>query len=224
MYGYLLTIASDGSAFAGWQRQEGFDSVQERLEDALLAVLGEPVIVHGAGRTDAGVHAIRQAAHIRIEREFAPQRLLMAINGNLPPEVRVIAVRSIPPGFHARFSAAGKRYVYRAVVSRIAPVFDRGRRHWVRRPCDVARMRAAARHLLGEHDFAAFATNPGYVRKRGTGWRIDDVHVLRRGQGVDISVQGNGVLYNMVRAIAGTLIDVGVGTRSPDEVADLLAS
>ncbi len=224
MHGYLLTIAYDGSAFAGWQRQEGFGTVQQALEDAMLAILGEPVVVHGAGRTDAGVHALRQTAHIRIARDFVPDRLLAALNGNLPPPVRVVAVRRIPLQFHARFSAVGKRYVYRTVVSRIAPVFERGRRHWVRRSCDVDRMRHAARHLLGEHDFAAFATNPGYERKRGTVRRIDHLHVVRRGVGFDIAVQGNGFLYNMVRAIAGTLIEVGVGKREPDEVAAILAS
>ncbi|MCC6783187.1 MAG: tRNA pseudouridine(38-40) synthase TruA [Planctomycetes bacterium] len=224
MHGYLITIAYDGAAFAGWQRQEGFDTVQERLEEALLAILGEPVTVHGAGRTDAGVHALRQTAHVRIDKDLPPESLLRAINGNLPPQVRVVAARRVPVAFHARFSAIGKRYVYRAVVARIAPVFDRGRRHWVRRPCDVGRMRAAARHLLGEHDFAAFATNPGYERKRGTVRRIDHLHVMRRGDGFDIAVQGNGFLYNMVRAIAGTLIEVGVGKRSPDDVAAILAS
>ncbi|MBI5851569.1 MAG: tRNA pseudouridine(38-40) synthase TruA [Planctomycetes bacterium] len=224
MHGYLLTIAYDGRAFAGWQRQEGFDTVQERLEEALLAILGEPVTVHGAGRTDAGVHALRQAAHVRIERDFEPSKLLRALNGNLPPDVRVVAVTRVPPEFHARFSAIGKRYVYRVVVASIAPVFDRGRRHWVRRPCDVTRMRTAARALVGEHDFAAFATNPGYERKRGTVRRIDHLHVLRRGGGFDIAVQGNGFLYNMVRAIAGTLIEVGVGKREPAEVAAILAS
>ena len=224
LHGYLLTISYDGVAFAGWQRQEGFDTVQLRLEEAALALVGEPVVVHGAGRTDAGVHALRQAAHLRIPRAFEPGKLLMALNGNLPPEVRVAAVRRIPPGFHARFSAIGKRYVYRCLISRIAPVFERGRCHWIRRACDLDRMRRAARHLRGEHDFAAFATNPGYERKRGTVRRIDHLHVLRRGRGFDIAVQGNGFLYNMVRTIAGTLIEVGVGKREPDEIATILAS
>lgn len=224
MNSYLLTIAYDGSEFAGWQRQEGFDSVQQRLEEAVTTITGEPVVVHGAGRTDAGVHALRQCAHLRIERDFEPERLLRAINGNLPDAVRVSDARRVPPGFHARFSACGKRYVYRSLVSRVLPVFGRGRYHWIRRSVDLPRMRAGARHLVGEHDFAAFATNPGYERKRGTVRRVDHVRVVRRPHGFDVFVQGSGFLYNMVRAIAGTLIEVGVGKRDPAEVAAILAS
>jgi tRNA pseudouridine38-40 synthase len=222
--GYLLTIAYDGAAFAGWQRQQGFDSVQQALEEAFMTIVGEPVVVHGAGRTDAGVHALRQCAHVRIDRDDPPDRLLRALNGNLPEAVRVVEARRIGPDFHARFSARGKRYVYRCLVSRVLPVFGRGRYHWLRRPVDLERMRAAARHLRGEHDFAAFATNPGYPRRRGTVRRVDQVRVVRRSHGFDLFVQGSGFLYNMVRAIAGTLIEVGVGKREPDEVAAILAS
>lgn len=224
MNGYLLTITYDGAGFAGWQRQEGFDSVQERIEEALRTVLGEPVVVHGSGRTDAGVHALRQCAHVRIERDFEPGNLLRAINGNLPETVRVVATRRVGPEFHARFSARGKRYVYRCLVSRVLPVFGRDHYHWVRRPVDLDRMRRAARHLVGEHDFAAFATNPGYERTRGTVRRVDRLRIVRRPHGFDVFVQGSGFLYNMVRAIAGTLIEVGIGRRDPDEVAEILAS
>lgn len=221
---YLLTIAYDGAGFAGWQRQEGFDTVQERLEAAFLTVIGEPVVVHGAGRTDAGVHALRQCAHVRIERDLEPDRLLRAINGNLPETVRVVDAARVPPSFHARFSACGKRYLYRCVVGRVLPVFARGRYHWVRRPVELARMRRGAGHLIGEHDFAAFATNPGYQRKRGTVRRVDRLRIVRRPHGFDLFAEGNGFLYNMVRAIAGTLIEVGVGRREPDELAAILAS
>ncbi len=224
MHGYLLTIAYDGAGFAGWQRQEGFDSVQERLEEALGHLFGEPVVVHGAGRTDAGVHALRQCAHVHVPRDFEPHDLLRAVNGHLPETVRVRDCRRVPPGFHARFSASGKRYVYRSVVSRILPVFGRGRVHWIRRPVDLERIRAGARHLRGEHDFAAFSSNPGYQRKRGTVRRIDQLRVVRRPHGFDLFAQGNGFLYNMVRTIAGTLIDVGVGRSEPDDVASILAS
>jgi tRNA pseudouridine38-40 synthase len=224
LHTYLLEVAYDGRDFRGWQRQEGFDSVQERLEEACLHIFGEPVIVHGAGRTDAGVHALAQAAHVRIERSMRPTSLLRALNGNLPPAVRVVSVREAPADFHARFSAIGKRYVYRCLLGSIAPVFDRGRKHWIRRACALEPMRAAARHLIGEHDFAAFATNPGYERKFGTVRTVRHLHLVRRPRGFDIAIQGNGFLYNMVRAIAGTLIEVGVGKRPPEEVAAILAS
>jgi tRNA pseudouridine38-40 synthase len=221
---YLLTISYEGSAFAGWQRQEGFDTVQQALEEAFAVICGQPVVVHGSGRTDAGVHALRQCAHVRIDRDLEPSRLLRALNGNLPESVRVVGARRVGPGFHARFSARGKRYVYRCLTTPVLPVFGRGRFHWIRRSVDLERMRAGARHLVGEHDFAAFATNPGYPRKRGTVRRVDHVRVVRRPHGLDIVVQGSGFLYNMVRAIAGTLLEVGVGKREPAEIAAILRS
>ena len=224
MNSYLLTISYDGAEFAGWQRQEGFDTVQQALEDALAVICGQPVVVHGSGRTDAGVHALRQCAHVRIDRDLEPDRLLRALNGNLPESVRVVSSRRVGPSFHARFSTRGKRYVYRCLSVPVLPVFGRGRFHWIRRPVDLARMRAAARHLVGEHDFAAFATNPGYPRKPGTVRRVDHVRIVRRPHGLDIVVQGSGFLYNQVRAMAGTLLEVGVGKREPEEVAEILRS
>ncbi|MBK8976482.1 MAG: tRNA pseudouridine(38-40) synthase TruA [Planctomycetes bacterium] len=224
VHSYLLTIAYDGAGFAGWQRQEGFDSVQERLEDALGNLVGEAVVVHGAGRTDAGVHALGQCAHIRLPRAFACEELLRAINGHLPETVRVHGCRRVSADFHARFAAIGKRYVYRCIVSRVLPVFGRGRFHWIRRAVDLDAMRSAARALVGEHDFAAYSSNPGYERKRGTVRRVDQLRLVRRAHGFDLFVQGNGFLYNMVRTIAGTLIEVGVGRRAPDEPGRILVS
>lgn len=221
---YLLTIAYHGGGYAGWQRQAGADSVQERLERAFEVLVGEPVVVHGAGRTDAGVHALRQCAHVRLQRDFEPWRLLRALNGNLPDDVVVRGVRRVPEDFHARFSAVGKRYVYRFLCSEVRPVFGRDLFCWVRRSLDVAAMRRAAAVLVGEHDFASFASNPGHPRKRGTVRRVDHVHVLRRPHGVDLMVQGGGFLYNMIRAFAGTLRDVGTGRTPPDRVAEILAA
>ena len=160
----------------------------------------------------------------RIARDMESSVLLRAINGHLPETVRVVAVEPRPPAFHARFSAVGKRYLYRCLVSRVLPVFGRGRFHWIRRPVDLVAMRAGARHLIGEHDFAAFASNPGYTRKFGTVRRVHQLRVVRRPHGFDLFAQGNGFLYNMVRTIAGTLIEVGLGKRAPEDVARILAS
>src|SRR5262249_55315983 len=124
--------------------------------------------------------------------------------------------------FHARFSAAGKRYVYRTATGPIRPALGLQYRHWVHRPVDLAAMRQAARSLLGRHDFASFATNPGYVRKRGTVRPLHRMHLVARPWGCDLAVQGDGFLYNMVRAIAGTLIDVGLSRYGPERVAAIL--
>lgn len=223
MQSYLLTVAYDGAAYAGWQRQDGFDTVQERLENAFATVLGEPIAVHGAGRTDAGVHALRQCAHVRLPEVRPEPDLRRAINGNLPPDIAVREVRRVEASFHARFSASGKRYLYRFGVHE-RPVFGRDYAWWLRKPLDVSAMRSAARWLRGRHDFASFASNPGYQRTRGTVRCIQHLHLVPRSSGLDLVVQGDGFLYNMVRAIAGTLRDVGWGRLAPDGVRDVLAA
>ncbi len=221
---YLLTIAYEGTHFHGWQRQAGQRTVQADLEAAFAAVGRPGVHVEGAGRTDAGVHAIGQSAHVVLDTPFAERNLQLALNANLAEDVAVQRVRLAPDGFHARFHARGKRYVYRCVVTGDRPPVGRPLFHWVRRPVDLAAMRAAVRCLVGRHDFASFATNPGYSRKRGTVRTLQRVHLLRRPNGFALAVQGDGFLYNMVRAIVGSLLEVGFGNRSPGWLAEVLAA
>ena len=190
---YLLTIAYDGAAYSGWQRQVGRDTVQARCEAAAAAVFGEEIVVHGAGRTDAGVHALRQCAHLDAPRAIDEDALPRALNANLPADVAVRAAARVDDDFHARFAAVGKRYVYRVWIDRMRPVHGRRYCAWVRVPLDLAAMRAGARHLVGEHDFAAFATNPGYERTRGTVRRIDHLHLVERARGFDLAVQGKRI-------------------------------
>ena len=221
---YLLTIAYHGTRFHGWQQQAGVRTVQEDLVRAFAAIDCPGVHVEGAGRTDAGVHALGQCAHVVIERDMAPDRLLLALNTNLDDDVAVQAVRRAPEGFHARFHAAGKRYAYRCVTAPIRPAIGRDLYHWVRRPVDLPVMRQAAQCLLGRHDFAAFASNPGHPRKRGTTRTLHHVHLLRRSGGFDFVVQGGGFLYNMVRNLIGSLLEVGYGNRPAEWFAEVLAS
>ena len=220
---YLLTIAYHGTHFHGWQQQVGVCTVQEELTKAFAAIDCPGVHVEGAGRTDAGVHALAQAAHVVIARDFAPERLLLALNTNLPDGIAVQRVVRAPDTFHARFHAAGKRYLYRCVCAPIRPAIGRDLYHWVRRPIDLHAMRAAAACLPGRHDFAAFASNPGYPRKRGTTRKLHHVHLLRRPGGFDFVVQGGGFLYNMVRNLVGSLLEVGYGNRSPEWFHGVLA-
>jgi tRNA pseudouridine38-40 synthase len=220
----LLTVAYDGSHLAGWQRQAGVATVQEHLETAFAQLFGQHLHVEGAGRTDAGVHALRQRAHVDLPRPWQLPVLLKALNANLPAAVAVRSVREVAADFHARFDAVGKRYAYRFLCGPQRVVVMRQYFHWARCDLDVAAMRAAAAHLVGEHDFASFATNPGYPRKRGTVRRIDHLHVPAKRHRVDVVVQGNGFLYNMVRTIAGVLLEVGAGRRTPADVAAILAA
>ena len=219
---YLLTIAYDGSNYHGWQQQVGVRTVQEELEKACGMIGCSGVHVEGAGRTDTGVHAFAQGAHIVMPREFPYERLQIALNSNLPDDIAIRAVRKAPDGFHARFHSRGKRYLYRVVSSRVKPAVGRSYYHWVRRDVDVDAMRQAAQCLVGKHDFASFATNPGYSRSRGTVRTLQHVHLVKRRDGFDFAVQGSGFLYNMVRNLVGTLLQVGYGNRPPEWVAEVL--
>ena len=196
--------------------------MQEQLENAFDAIDCKDVHVEGAGRTDTGVHAIGQCAHVVIPRAFAEDRLRLALNANLPEDIAVRFVREAPPGFHARFHARGKRYAYRCLVGSVRPAIGRNLCHWVRRRVDLAAMRVAASCLRGTHDFASFATNPGYARTRGTVRTLQHVHLVDRSRGFDFVVQGSGFLYNMVRNVVGSLLEVGYGNQTPGWFREVL--
>jgi len=220
-----LTMAYDGTGLVGWQRQPAGVSVQALVEDALAAFEGGPVIVHGAGRTDAGVHALAQVASVALTAAHDPQAILRGLNVALPPAVRVTAVEPAPPGFHARYAATGKVYEYRIVNARfVSPFLARYAWH-VPHPLDREAMREAGAALIGRHDFAAF---------QGTRSGVEDtVRTLgalewRDGGGPDvpmvITLSADGFLRHMVRNIVGTLVDVGMKRWPPDAVAGILAS
>lgn len=213
-------IAYDGSRFHGWQRQDGFTSVQQVLEDALLELCGSRITVYGAGRTDTGVHALGQVANFHLSTRLSDDRLRHALNAHLPEGVVLSRVETCSHEFHARFSARGKRYAYMTRTTRFRPPFGRDLAHWVNHPLDHAAMRRAANDLVGRHDFVAFSST-GSERK-STLRTIHSVHFLRRRESLAVVLQGDGFLYNMVRIIAGTLLDIGRGKLSCDVIARAL--
>jgi tRNA pseudouridine38-40 synthase len=217
-----MKVAYDGAKFFGWQRQDGFESVQGALEQALLDVTGQELTVRGSGRTDTGVHALAQVAHVHLDTDLADNRLWHAINANLPQGVIVRALQTAAPDFHAQRSAIGKRYGYLIETTRFPSPFWRERACFVRGSLDLERMRAAARHFVGEHDFTSMAST-GSERKSNVR-RVFGVHLRARKTGLAIVVGGSGFLYNMVRTMAGTLIQVGRGRIEPDRVAAILAA
>lgn len=216
-----VRIAYDGSKFFGWQRQDGFDSVQQSLEEAIESLTGETVVVHGAGRTDTGVHSIGQVANFHLDTRLGDHGLLRALNAHLVDGAAVTGLETCDDDFHARFDARGKRYLYRVVTGTVRPPFGQEYTAWIREPLDLGRVRAAARILEGEHDFAAFAS-AGSPRST-TVRRVRAVRVIARREHFAIAVEGEGFLYNMVRAMAGTLLDVGRGRFTPQDVARILA-
>jgi tRNA pseudouridine38-40 synthase len=219
---YRLTIQYDGTEFSGWQMQEGRRTVQGELTRALSLLEGGEVVVHGAGRTDAGVHAEAQVASARLSREFEPVRLAAALNGNLARDARVIEASAATEEFHARFDARGKTYCYRVFNERYSsPFWSRYALHEAR-PLDLAAMRDAARHFVGRHDWTAFSAAQADVKTRVrelTALEISEHHSGRgRGRLVSVSVSAEGFLRYMVRSIAGALLAVGRGEADAEAV------
>ena len=220
---YRLTLEYDGSAFEGWQLQPaGRRTVQGVLEAALAQVTRDQVRCVGAGRTDAGVHAAGQVAHVVLAPDRDPSRLRTALNGVLPGDVAVLACDRAPEGFHARYGATGKLYRY-AIWNGPAPSPLRAARsHWVHTRLDLAAMQTASALLIGTHDFAAFQASGSEVATSVRTVRRVDV-LGTPGADVAIELEGPGFLRHMVRIVAGTLLEVGLGRREPASLTDMLA-
>jgi len=216
-----LTIEYDGTAYHGWQRQANAVTVQEALEDGIAAVVGHGVTLYGSGRTDAGVHALGQVASFHTDSTIPADGLHHAINTAVPKDIAVVAAEDVPDGFHARYSATGKTYRYTIVCRPVRPAVGAAYVHWLRHELDVEAMRTAANRFIGEHDFAAFQTESDVENTVRTVTRAEWVS---EGDRLAFYVAANGFLYNMVRAMVGTLIEVGLGKREPDDIPRLLAS
>ena len=244
----LALVEYDGTDFAGFQLQARRGSpqprtVQRELEAALSLCTGESVTVIASGRTDTGVHAVGQAVHFDTEAPLSatPEKLARAVNANLPEDVKIRALRRVPPAFHARYSAARRRYCYRVLSSRTTSPLRRRYFHQVRAPLVAPRMDQAAKHLVGKHDFLAFAAEekrgPSTIRRVFSAdvrvahswetWAGEPAiwHTFQdSAQLIEIEVEASGFLRHMMRRIAGTLIRVGDGRLAPDDVASVLAS
>ena len=228
-----LTLAYDGTAFVGWQRQQSGISIQGLVEDAFARIEGSSVVVTGAGRTDAGVHAVGQVASVRVGHPIGVAPLQRALNAILPEEVRVLEVVEAPGDFHARFGARAKTYHYRIVTGYIVSPFERRYAWHVTQPLDIEAMRAAARPLVGTHDFAAFrAAGTETSTTVRTITRLDVTETAPpvaavadpRARAIALEVDGDGFLRHMVRTIAGTLVEIGTGRRTPQSIVATLAS
>jgi tRNA pseudouridine38-40 synthase len=219
-----LIVSYDGAAFAGWQSQASGNAIQDRLENVFQRICSEPVRVHGAGRTDAGVHALAQCAHVDLgNRRYQPDRWVSALNGLLPPSIRVLRCRFVSGTFHARFSARGKKYRYRIWNAAVLPPFESGRAWHVVRALDFDRMAVTAKEFCGEHDFASFSANRG-TPPSSTIRIIRAVHLRRTGPCFSIEFDGDGFLYKMVRMMVGTLVRVGLHESSSREINARLRS
>lgn len=228
----LLTIEYDGTGFSGWQRQPGRRTVQGDLEEALSAVCGQQIRVDGTSRTDAGVHAYGQRASFKGEFGIPTDRLALAVNHRLAGgmrgkiatgPIRVTQVKEMPMNFHARFDARGKTYIYKIRNSENMDVFKRNYCYEIPKPLDFEAMELAAQQIVGTHDFECFQAAGGTERET-TVRTIYRLELMRTGKDIDIRVTGDGFLYNMVRIITGTLVEVGQGKIHPMAIDSIIQS
>ena len=225
---YKMTIAYDGTSYGGWQVQPNSTSIQALIQQALSTVLRAPTQLTGSGRTDAGVHAMGQTAHFTYDGQTSPtfcQTTLLSLNGILPTEIRILAIEPATDDFHARYSATGKTYHYYLHLHPIADPFNRRFAYHVPHPVDLSLLRQAAAHLIGTHDFSAFANEQhlGSAAKNAvrTLTRID---CIDEPSGLRIEFEGEGFLYKMVRNIVGTLLDVSRGKIALEALPAILES
>ena len=217
-----LIVEYDGTAYSGWQRQKNAPSVQQTLEEAFLSLTGENVTMQGAGRTDAGVHAMGQTVHFDTNCTIPAEKICFAINTKLPPDIRVRSSAEAAPRFHATLDATGKHYRYVIYNAKHAnAILSRYSAH-IYYALDEAKMQEAANALIGEHDFIAYSSTGSDIKTSVR--RIFDIKVTRQGDYVVIDVFGNGFLYNMARAMAGTVVYAAEGKIKPSEIREILES
>ena len=212
-----LDICYDGTRYKGWQRLAGEDNtIQGKLEQTLSRILGETVEVSGSGRTDAGAHALGQVANFHCHSAMHCGEILLQLRRYLPEDIGIYSCQEVPDRFHARLNAKSKTYRYRVWNSDSPCVFNRKYVYIRLEELDVDAMRRAAAHFLGEHDFSAFCANRNF--KKSTMRRIDSFTIERTGEEIHFTVTGNGFLYNMVRIMVGTLLEVGMRERNGDSI------
>lgn len=223
MRNFRIVLQYEGTKYQGWQKQESTgNTIQGKLESILTKMAGTEVEVHGAGRTDAGVHAKGQVAHFKLDTDKSENEIMQYINKYLPEDIAVVSIKEAAERFHARLNATGKIYQYRIINSEIPHVFDRRYAHVVEKSLDVDKMKEASNVFVGSHDFKAFtSTKKG---KKSTIRCIETIDIDKSGDEIILTYKGDGFLYHMVRILSGTLIEVGLSERSVESVQSALES
>lgn len=211
-----LTIEYDGTNYNGWQKQKQGKTIQESIEKAIEKIIKEEVSITGSSRTDSGVHAKGMIANFMTESRVPPERFREAINTKLPDDIAIIKSEEVPLEFHSRYNSKGKTYCYTLINRREKVALLKNYVYHVVEPLDVKRMEETCKYFIGKHDFSAFKTNGSSVKT--TVRTISDLHIEKDNEFIKIFVTADGFLYNMVRIIVGTLVEVGLGKKKPEEV------
>ncbi|WP_434311270.1 tRNA pseudouridine(38-40) synthase TruA [Hominifimenecus sp. rT4P-3] len=217
---YRLIIQYDGTRYVGWQRQaKTADTIQGKIEGVLSRMTGSPIEIHGAGRTDAGVHALGQVANVRLKTEKSPEEIRAYLNTYLPEDIGIVSVAEASERFHSRLNAIGKIYCYRLATDPALHVLERKYMAAWETPLDQKAMKKAAGYLIGTHDFQSFCARKS---KKSTVRRLDEIHFEEFPGELRLTFHGNGFLYHMVRILTGTLLEIGSGQRRPEEIPSIL--
>ena len=219
----LITIEYDGTDLVGWQTQDTGPTVQAHLEAAAARLTGQDTAIYGAGRTDSGVHATGQAAHLDVPDRFDERAVMRGLNALLDtPQIRVLSARSVPDAFHARFDAVERAYLYRLICQPCAPALDRFRVWHHRRMLDWQAMAQAAQHLTGRHDFTSFRATA--CQAESPVRTLDQLDVAQIGSEIHITASARSFLHHQIRNITGSLVQVGLGKWAPEKMAEILAA
>ena len=216
-----LTVAYDGTRYSGWQVQPQHATVQQTIEEALASITSQPCKLHGSGRTDQGVHALGQVAHVDLRTGLSDRALFKALNARLPTDIRVCGFRRVRPDFHARRDAVSKEYRYFVWNDEVMPPHRRLYALHIRRPLDLDRMRRAGAALVGTHDFVSFMANPSRDIESSVR-TIQECRIRRRGREICFGFKGDGFLYKQVRGMTGLLLRIGAGQEPENLVRRLL--
>lgn len=223
MRNFKIILQYEGTRYQGWQKQESTENtIQGKMERLLSRIAGRAVEIQASGRTDAGVHAYGQVANFHMDTQLSAAELMNQINQYLPEDIGVISIEEMPERFHSRLNAKGKTYCYRVLNSEIPHVFDRKFVYVYPDRLDVEAMRRAASYLTGTHDFKAFTS--AKKSKKSTVRTIDSIEIIPMGEEIRFVFSGSGFLFHMVRILMGTLLEVGIGKRIPEEMTEILNS
>lgn len=224
-FNYKMTICYDGTKYAGWQFQLNALSIQEVIQNTLSAILPEKITIHGSGRTDTGVHALKQTAHFKTAHNLEKRRFLFSMNSLLPDDIRIMDIEKVSNDFHARYSATGKTYYYHIHLDPVLCPFNDKYRWHMHQPIDLEKLKEAALYFLGTHDFASFAneSHKGAAAKDAVR-TIKRIDLIMQDGGFRLEFEGDGFLYKMVRNLTGFLVDVGRGRKNISDIAPLMAA